>query len=246
MGNQLMAGRGERFRSRPGDGVVLLEVHEIRNDSYVAADTAERPVGLVTQKGRDGRNRVGLLDGEAGYPVEARLLAYQRDVGAVQSRDHAEFPRTPEHFPREVGGGGVGDCIVHVQDFQLFPKCDLVLLRGQRERVGIVIEQRVTSHPRFYLVEVNPLGVATKPERRVIGNEMDFMPPTCQRQTELGCHGSRPTVGRIAGNPDSHACTLSSHAAAISAASFSGDRVASRSSTGAESWCRNHVSCRLA
>src|SRR5690606_3574409 len=84
------------------------------------------------------------------------------------------------------------------------------------------------------------------------GDEMNLMPPPRELEAELGGHGARPAVGRIAGDADLHAVPVSRvarrrvQASATSAASRSGGRVASSINRWPGSWCRNQVSCRLA
>ena len=117
-----------------------------------------------------------------------------------------------------------------MQQFETLLQRDFVLARGQRQRVGIVIEQRIATHRRIHLVEVHPLGVLTQAERRLVRDEMHFVPAPGEVQPELGRHGTGAAVGRVTGDPDSHPL-VSSHAAMMAAASSSGGRVASRVST---------------
>ena len=51
-----------------------------------------------------------------------------------------------------------------VQHLEPFPQDHLVLLRGERQGIGVVIEERIAAHPGFHLMEIDPLGVSPKPK----------------------------------------------------------------------------------
>ena len=97
-----------------------------------------------------------------------------------------------------------GNGVVHVQDVELLPQRHLVLLRRQRQRVGVVIEQRIPPHSGLDLVEVDPLGVAPQPEGGVVGDEVHLVAPPRQLEPQLGGHGAGAAVGGIAGDAELH------------------------------------------
>ena len=55
-----------------------------------------------------------------------------------------------------------------------------------------MIEERIAAHPGLDLMEVDPLGVSPKPEGRVVGDEVHFVPAPGQIQPQLGGHGADP------------------------------------------------------
>jgi hypothetical protein len=159
---------------------------------------------MTAEVGRHRGHRVGALDGELGDGVKARLLAHQGDVGAVEGGDHLEPLPRPHHLAGQVRRGGVRYRVVYVEDVELLLHRHLVLLRGERQGVGKVLEQRIPAGDGIHLVEIHPLGVTPKPERHGVGDEMHLVPPAGQVEAQLGGQGAASTIGGVAGDADFH------------------------------------------
>jgi len=93
---------------------------------------------------------------------------------------------------------------VYVHQLELLAQRDLVLLDGQRERIGRVLEQRVVGG--HDLVEGHALGEpAPQPERAGVRDEVDLVAAPRELEPQLGGDGSGATVGGVAGDPYAHA-----------------------------------------
>jgi hypothetical protein len=79
-----------------------------------------------------------------------------------------------EHLLRDPGAGRVRDGVVHVQQVQLVAERHLVHHRRQRQRVVVVLEERVAG--RLHLVEEDPLHEVREPEGLRVGDEVDLVP----------------------------------------------------------------------
>ena len=82
---------------------------------------AELAVGVGREALGHGRHAVRLLDAERDDLRVRRIAAEQRDVGAVQRRDHARHVAAlarREHLPRQVRRGRVRNRVVRVHDVE--------------------------------------------------------------------------------------------------------------------------------
>ncbi len=204
----------------------------------MAVAAAERPNGLVLEKLRDGGDPIGTLDRELGDRIEAGFLPDERDVGAMQRRDDREAAPGCQHLAGQERGGGVGNGVVDVEQIEVFPEGHIVLLAGQGQRIRIVLEERVVPGG-VHLMEVDALDVFAKPERHRVRDEVDLVTAPGKVEPELRRERARPPVRWVASNADLHGTVLLSvtlaQAAAISAASSAGGRVASIANAGARS-----------
>ena len=94
------------------------------------------------------------------------------------------------------------DGIVDVQQVEAFVGRHVVHLRGQRQRVGRMVEQRIVHH--FNFVEVNPFGSLRHAHGHGVADEVDVVAPRRQLQAELGGHHAASAVGGITGDADFH------------------------------------------
>src|SRR5881409_1785043 len=232
----LVVRRGQRAPAgRIAGRMVLRARHEVRDHLDVAAGAAEGAIGLVAQVLRHGGHPIGLLDRELRDGEVRGILPHERDVGAVQRGDELEVALRLEHLLGEPGRRGMRDGVMHVHQLELLAQRDLVLLDGQRERVGRVLEQRIVGG--HDLVEGDALGEpAPQPERAGVRDEMDLVAAPRELEPQLGGDGSGAAVGRIAGDANSHETSDVRHQTSarmvhqrpwIMAASSSGGAVAS-------------------
>src|SRR6266852_7752583 len=94
------------------------------------------------------------------------------------------------------------DRVVHMQQVQVVEFRNFRHASSERKVVGRVIEQRITRH--FHFVIMNVRLRASEPDGLRIGYEMDLMPPQTQLEAKFGGYDSASTVRGIAGNPDFH------------------------------------------
>src|SRR5712691_7761489 len=86
----------------------------------------------------------------------------------------------------------VVDRVVDVEQLEILGHHHLVLLGGERQRVGEMVEQRIAPHAGLDLMEEDPLGVAPQPERRVVSDEVDLVAPARQVEAQLGATAPEP------------------------------------------------------
>src|SRR5437879_2227954 len=176
----LVVRRGQRAAARAVRRRVELGGRdEVGNYADVASGAPEGAIGLVPEVLRDRGHAVGLLDRELGDREVRRVLADERDVGAVQRRYDFEVALALEHLLGEPRRRGVRDRIMYVHQLELFAQGDLVLLHRQRQRVGGLLEQRILGGNHF--VESDALGEATpQPKRAGVRNDVDLVPPPAE------------------------------------------------------------------
>ena len=152
---------------------------------------------------RDRRDRVGLFDAERdGFRVR-RIAADDRDVGAVKRRDDggAGRPLSRDDLPRKVGGGGVWNRVVRVDDVERLRASDLDDLVGQRQQVLRLAEERVRR--RLDAMKGQP-GLVAQPERRFTADDVHLMPALAQRRRKLGGDDAAASDRGVADDTDVH------------------------------------------
>ncbi len=154
VGDDLVARAGASDSRGSGHvGMVLLEVHEVGDHPEVAVHRTEGPARLVAQERRDRGHPVGPLDRELGDGVESSLLPDQGDVGAVQRGDHLDRLLLLRASPGRGRRWSRGEWRSARAAGRAAPERHLVLLRGERQRVGIMLEQRIAPDRGVHLVE---------------------------------------------------------------------------------------------
>jgi hypothetical protein len=91
---------------------------------------------------------------------------------------------------------------VHVQQVEAVRPYDLVHAHGEREVVRRILEQGVSHH--LHLVEVDAREERRQTERLLVGDEVHLVTAACERDPQLGRHGARAAVRRVAGDADLH------------------------------------------
>ena len=183
-----------------GAGLVDVAIDEVADDFDGCLDL-EGFVGAVAEVGRDGGDAVGLLDAELGDGEVGAVEADEGDVGAVESGDEGEMDAAGgEHLLGEVGGDGVGDGVVDVEEIETVPLGDFGHAGGEGEVVGRVLKEGIVEE--LDLVEVDVGLAAGKTERRRRGDEVDFVAAGGELNAEFGGDDAGAPVGGVAGDAD--------------------------------------------
>ena len=134
---------------------------------------------------------IGRNEGSAPTTVMSVPCSVTTSLGAVA-----------EDLPREVGRDRVRDRVVHVQQLDAVGPHRVGHLRGERQRVRRVLEQRVGRDG--HLVEGDAGRHAPEPVRQRVADEVHLVAAAGHREAELG--GDRPGAAhrRIAGHADLH------------------------------------------
>ena len=96
----------------------------------------------------------------------------------------------------------MGNRVVDMQQIQIVELGNLRHARGQRQIVGREVEQRITRHLNFVIVNV---GVRGQAEGWGISNEVNFVPALRQLEAQLSGDHAAAAVGRITSDPYVHA-----------------------------------------
>src|SRR5512140_299944 len=172
-------------------------IDEVVDHFHLALIAAERGDRFASQIFGDRREPVRALDRELGDRAERWVLADQRDVRAVQRRDDLHrASRVLEHLASDPRARGVRDRVVCVHQLELVVAHDLVESHREREIVWGILEQRVAND--IHLVIEDARGEAAKPERLLVGDEVDFVSASRERDAQLGCNGAGPSIRGIA------------------------------------------------
>ena len=97
---------------------------------------------------------------------------------------------------------------------------DFMHANRKREIVGRILEQRIPAD--VYLVEVDARKKRRQPKRLLVGDEMDLVATTGERDAKLRRNGAGAAVRRIASDTNLHADLLAEgfiptlHSAAMS------------------------------
>ena len=139
----------------------------------------------------------------ATVSVYERIAADDRDVGAVERRDHRRRRTSAvgDDLPREVGCGGVRNRVVRVDDIQRLCACNLHDFVGQRQQVLRLAEERVRR--RLDPMKRQP-GLIAQPERRLAADDVDLVPALGERRRELGGDHAAAADRRVADDTDVH------------------------------------------
>ena len=118
MDEQLLLGTGEVLAEtrRQRAPLETVDVDEVVNDGDRLREL-KIPPGIFRQRARYGGNAVALLEAEFGDRTIRRIQSDQASIGAVQGSDDAERARAK--LPRQVGGDGMRDGVMHVQQVDL-------------------------------------------------------------------------------------------------------------------------------
>ncbi len=130
------------------------------------------------------------------------VVADQGDVGAVERGHHRQRPRRDD-LARQDRRDRVGHGVVDVQQVEPLEAGDLGHLRGERERVGRVLEERVVRD--HHLVEEEVGRDESEARRQRVGEDVDLVAGRGERHRELGRDHARAAEGRVAADADAHA-----------------------------------------
>src|SRR6202035_4623578 len=116
---------------------------------------------------------------------------HQGYVGAVEGGDDGQR-LGGDDLPRQHGGDSVGDGVVDVQHVEAVVARHLDHLGGERQRIGRVLEERVTRHD--HLVEVELRGDEGEPRGEGVADDVDLVAALGQGHGELGRHDAGAAV----------------------------------------------------
>ena len=120
------------------------------------------------------RHAVRLFHREGNRLRIGSVAANQRDVGAMQRRDHARYPRRTgacKNLPGEIGGGRVRNSVMRVNDVEIFLPRDLDDLRRQREDVLRLTKKRIAG--RLDAMERQVRLIVTETKGRLAAQDVD-------------------------------------------------------------------------
>ena len=185
---------------RPRPAAMDGAVEEVRNDRDVPRHLQLR-VGGLAQAVRHRRHAIGLLDRERHDLRVRRIVADQRDVGAVQRRhDLRRLTGCRQHLTREKPGRRVRHRVVRVDDVQAELARHLDDAVGQRQQILRLAKQRIRR--RRDLVEEQPFLEIAEPERRLGADEVRLMAAQRQGLPQLGRHHAAASDRRVADDAD--------------------------------------------
>ena len=133
------------------------------------------------------------------------ITADERDVGAVQRRDHARHPPVAgrgQHLLRQEGRRGVWHRVVRVDDVEVVLARHLHDPVGERQQVLRLAKQRIGR--RQHLMERQPGLELAEPERRLGADEVHLVPAQRERLSELGGDDAAAADGRVTDDSDVH------------------------------------------
>ena len=154
---------------------------------------------------------VRLLDRERHDLRIGRVVPDQRDVGSMQRRDDLRgftVPSRGQHLPRQVGGGGVRDRVMGVDDVEAEVPRHLHDLVGEGQQVLRLAEQRIAW--RQHAVKREAGLKLAQPKRRLGADEVDGMPPMGEGLAQLRGDDTAAADRGVADHPDVHGCSRSS------------------------------------
>ena len=108
-----------------------------------------------------------------------------------------------QDLSRQIGGGGMRDRVVGVDDVELVLAADLDDLVGQRQQILRLPEQAVSRCLNG--VEDEPDAKVRHPERHLRADQPDLVAAVGQRLGELGRHDAASTNRCVADDADVHA-----------------------------------------
>ena len=135
-----------------------------------------------------------------------------------------------QHLARQQRRDRMRDGVVDVQQVQVVALGHFGHARGQRQRVGRVLEQRVGRD--LDLVVVDARSARVEPDGVGVGDEVDLVAAVGQFQAQFGGDDAAAAVGGITGDSDLHLARLTSPASEFrrTRSARSGSRPAARTS----------------
>ncbi len=178
--------------------VVSAGIHEIGNDGdiFSGAEHADR---LVLQEMGNSGHGIALFDDKAGDGEKCGFLTHQRDVRAVQGRDHRQ-PARQQHLPCQIGAGGMGYGVMDMKQVQFEPRRHIEHGRRQTQSVGGMLEHGILRH--FHLVVNDVAVISLQAKRKFAGNEVDLATAPRQMETQFGGDHAAAALAGITGNAD--------------------------------------------
>ena len=131
------------------------------------------------------------------------MLADEGDVGSVQGGDHGNHDALVlEDLARHVGGIGVRNRVVHVQQVKLFALHHLNHHARQGELVGLVLKERIVLNLNLVKVEVGLKDVHARGHG--IADHVNTVSLARQKGCQLSGEHSGPSEGGVANDSDAH------------------------------------------
>ena len=179
-------------------GMESLPVHTIGHDIDVAID-AKHAACFPCQIGGHGRDAIRASQRIARDPCVRRILPNDRDVGAMQGRDHGQ-PAGCDNVAHGQSRHRVRNRVVRVNQVERYVLGDFGESRRKRKVVGRILEERIGRHRNFVEMDAGVKGIVSR--RRRIGKEVHVMPTLRQRLADFRRHDTRAAEGRVAEHAD--------------------------------------------
>ena len=190
-------------RRRVLRAIVDVRIDKVGDHLDSAAGASKCLDGLRLQKTRNGREAIGLLDGELGDRVKRRILANDGDIGAVEGGEDANIrTRVGKHLARDPCARRVRYRVVHVKQVELVGEDHLVHAHGERQVVRRILEERVAAD--VHLVKVDAREKRGQAKGLLVGDEVHLVSSAGERDAELRRNGSGAAVRRVAGDANLH------------------------------------------
>ncbi len=150
---------GAHLLAEAGLGAASIEIaiHEVGDDFDGTLDV-EFLERLLAEVVGDGGDAVALLDGKFRDGEIAAVAANESDVGAVKRGDEGKAVRRG-HGTREQGADGMRDRVVHVEQIERFGFDNFDHLRGERQRIRRMVEERVGGDFDFVKMDMRSLAL---------------------------------------------------------------------------------------
>src|SRR5437868_399477 len=128
--------------------------------------------------------------------------AHEGDVSSMQRRYHRQSTMTLDRLAREDRANRMGDGVMHMQQIEILVFSYGRHLRRQRQRVRLMLEQRIRHHLDF--MKTHALIQFSQPRRQSRGDEMHGVPALGKFFPQLRAHNAAATIGRIDCDADIH------------------------------------------
>ena len=128
--------------------------------------------------------------------------AHEGDVSSMQRRYHGQSTMTLDRLAREDRANRMRDGVMHMQQIEILVFSYGRHLRRQRQRVRLMLEQRIRHHLDF--MKTHALIQFSQPRRQSRGDEMHGVPALGKFFPELRAHNAAATIGRIDCDADIH------------------------------------------
>gem|GEM_PF-5645954 len=183
-----------------------VEIDEVRDHLDFLLDV-EMFQGIFFQVLRNGCDAIRLVDGERYDRFIGWIFSHQGDIGTVERGDYRDIDSvTCQDLLGHKGCGSMRNCVVYVEEVQLFEAHHINQLAGQCRLVRCIVEQWVVPYGNFMVEKIGREEV--EPSGLTVCNKVYLVTFISECFTKFCGNNTASTESRVTNNTYFHFCYL--------------------------------------